>query len=95
MARACATKQANRLTNFKYSAPDANAVYIAGTFNNWDVTSNPLKKEWTGMWKTSLKLVPGKYEYKYIVDGSWQNDPSCQSCVPNDFGSANCIKVVR
>lgn len=95
MARACATKEATKLVDFRYNAPSANRVYIAGTFNNWNPTSHPLKKDWTGMWKTSLKLSGGRYEYKYIVDGNWQSDPLCHACVPNNFGSTNCIKVVK
>jgi 1,4-alpha-glucan branching enzyme len=94
MAR-LATKDSTKIVDFKYSAPNANRVFIAGTFNNWSPSANPLKKDWTGMWKTSLKLSAGKYEYKYIVDGNWQNDPLCQSCVPNNLGSTNCIKIVR
>jgi 1,4-alpha-glucan branching enzyme len=66
-----------------------------GTFNNWDTKSLSAKKDSKGNWSVKLNLKPGKYEYKFFVDGSWLNDPRCSTLVPNSFGSQNCIMEVR
>lgn len=49
-------------------------VFLSGSFNNWSTIELPMQKTETG-WKISVKLVPGKYLYKYIADGKWISDP--------------------
>ena len=80
---------------FVFSAPEAQKVSLGGTFNNWDRLANPMKKDKKGIWKLTLDLKPGRYEYRYIVDDKWENDPSCAGCVHNDFGSMNCVRIVE
>ena len=82
-------------TLFEFLAPDACEVFIAGGFNNWDERANPLEKDKDGIWKITLSLMPGRYEYRFVADGKWENDPSCSGCVPNEFGSLNCVRVVE
>jgi hypothetical protein len=43
---------------------------VAGTFNDWNTTATPLKKSGDGEWKAELQLLPGRYEYKLLVDGA-------------------------
>ncbi len=80
---------------FEFLAPEAQEVYLAGGFNNWDNNAHPMKKDKKGLWKTSLSLKPGRYEYRFLVDGNWENDPSGCDCVPNEFGSQNCVRIVK
>ncbi len=80
---------------FSYSAPEAQSVLLAGDFTGWQQSPIELKKTKGGVWKTSVALAPGKYEYRLLVDGKWQDDPSCAQRQPNQFGSANCIRVVN
>lgn len=84
-----------KAVQFKYEASEAGSVFIAGDFNNWDASTTGLKKDKGGVWKASLKLKPGRYEYKFIVDGEWRSDPQCHQCVPNRYGTANCIIEVK
>ncbi len=79
---------------FSLYAPDANKVYIAGQFNDWDTKSLPMKKSRDGSWRITLKLPRGKCEYKYFVDGAWAQDIACAETVPNAFGTANCMITV-
>ena len=72
-------------------APDAQSVQLAGDFNAWDTTAHPLKKAANGLWKRTLNLSPGRYEYRFFVDGQWQNDPQCKSHISNPFGEENCV----
>jgi len=88
-------KTKTKKVQFELLAPEALKVYLAADFNNWDTRTNPMKKDKKGVWKTALSLKPGRYEYRFLVDGNWQNDPSCCDCVPNEFGSQNCVRVVE
>ncbi|MEI7981206.1 MAG: hypothetical protein WCI71_06105, partial [Bacteroidota bacterium] len=49
-------------------------VFISGTFNRWSTTLMPMQHSDSG-WTIRLKLKPGKYLYKYIIDGRWTPDP--------------------
>jgi 1,4-alpha-glucan branching enzyme len=80
---------------FGFLAPEANEVCLAGDFNNWDSAANPLKKDKNGIWRATISLKPGRYEYRFLNDGNWENDPSCCDCVPNEFGSQNCVRIVE
>ena len=79
---------------FEFYAPAASTVCISGTFNSWDQAQFPLRKSGNGKWTVSLKLEPGRYEYLFLVDGEWQCDPQAEECVPNAFGTWNCVKTV-
>ena len=79
---------------FEFYAPAATDVRVAGTFNNWDASKNRLKKDKEGRWSMTLKLKSGQYEYRYLVDGNWENDQRPVGCVPNAFGTWNCVLEV-
>ncbi len=80
---------------FEYFAPSAIKVSVAGTFNAWNTEKHLMKSDGTGRWKLSLALPSGRYEYRYSVDGTWQNDQRPLECVPNAFGSWNCVVEVQ
>lgn len=73
---------------------NAEKVSLMGEFNNWNVKTHPMKKDENGMWKKTVMLQPGKYEYKLLVDGQWQNDPGNARTCPNCFGTYNNILSV-
>jgi 1,4-alpha-glucan branching enzyme len=77
--------------NFTLLAPDAQNVSLAGDFNDWNANSHLLQKVSNGMWEINIDLNPGRYEYRFLVDGEWKNDPNCMSIIPNSFGSENCM----
>jgi 1,4-alpha-glucan branching enzyme len=85
---------AKRRTYFKISAPEAGAVQLAGSFNEWDPQARQLRVDGRGVWKTSMMLEPGVYEYRFMIDGEWNNDINAP-CVPNPFGADNCVRVVE
>jgi len=80
---------------FKLYAPQAKRVNLAGSFNDWDTKMLAAKKDSKGNWTAKASLRPGRHEYKFIVDGSWLNDPHCNSCVVNSFGTKNCTVEVK
>ncbi len=84
-----------RKTEFSLSAPHARIVSTAGDFNQWNPSSHPMKMDDEGIWRISLTLNPGQYEYRFFVDGEWQNDPNCGPFVENPFGTSNSLKIVK
>lgn len=85
------TNKVDKDLTFEFYAPQAEDVRLAGTFNNWDPTKHRLRKDANGRWRLTLKLRPGRYEYRYLVDGNWENDQRPCVCVPNAFGTWNCV----
>ena len=83
-----------RQITFTYFAPQAGSVLVAGDFTQWEHSPINLVKEGAGMWKTTIALKPGKYQYRLLVDGQWLNDPRCPELLPNEFGSTNCVLSV-
>lgn len=85
---------AERNIEFVITAPQATAVGLAGSFNEWDASRTPLKRSKNGAWKLKLPLVPGRHEYRFVVDGEWISDPAAAESVANPHGSTNSIIIV-
>ena len=79
---------------FLLYAPNASEVLLMGDFNNWQDKKHPMKKKSMGTWEKTLMLKPGTYEYKYIVDGLWQEDPENRPARMNVFGTYNNLLTV-
>ncbi|XP_030449362.1 protein PTST homolog 2, chloroplastic isoform X2 [Syzygium oleosum] len=52
----------------------ATEVLLAGSFDGW-ATQRKMEKSSTMVFSVCLKLYPGRYEIKFIVDGVWRIDP--------------------
>ena len=83
----------------RYRHPAANDVRIAGDFNGWvpdkGVRSLIESDGETRVWTKILRLPPGTYQYRYVVDGEWRDDPENPECEPNAVGGRNSVLVVR
>ena len=63
---------------FKYRPKiPAQAVYLAGTFNEWKADGHKMEgPDSTGTYTTKLKFKAGVHEYKFVIDGkTWRGDP--------------------
>lgn len=80
---------------FVLDMPPALSVVVAGNFNNWDASQTPLRKADRGIWRVTVPLAAGRYEYRFVADGQWLADPSATESAPNPFGGQNSIKVVE
>jgi 1,4-alpha-glucan branching enzyme len=80
---------------FSYTAPGALRVQLAGSFTGWQSKPISMTKSDDGIWRTKVKLPPGSYQYRFIVDGQWHDDPTCTLRVSNEFGSSNMLREVR
>jgi Glycogen recognition site of AMP-activated protein kinase len=76
-------------------APAAKEVFVAGSFNGWQVGATPLRLANSGEWQGELKLTPGRYEYLFVVDGTWLPDPAAREAAPNPFGGWNSVLSVN
>ena len=77
---------------FELSAEPGSRVFLAGTFNNWSLTANPLKDNPdSGHFKAALRVPAGTHEYKFVVNGLWFLDPKCPAWAPNVYGSLNSV----
>ncbi len=79
---------------FQLIAPDAEEVLLLGDFTNWEENPVLLRHQNDGIWKISLPLDPGRYEYRFVVDGQWRDDVKCHHRVSNPFGTQNCVRDV-
>lgn len=80
---------------FEFNHATARAVCIAGTFNHWHPTIQPMRSTGAGHWLKETVLAPGAYEYCLIVDGQWMPDPLAKETVPNPYGGKNSVLNVR
>lgn len=82
-------------------APSAQAVFVSGTFNEWNPEATAMVRGDDGEWSVVLDLPPGRHELKFVVDGQWCCEPGCDDanlsceCVPNPFGTMNRVLVVH
>jgi 1,4-alpha-glucan branching enzyme len=84
-------KSIKKRQTFTLEEPAATSVQVAGDFSEWEKHPISLKKQKNGTWKATISLPPGNYQYRFLVDGQWRDDPACPARVPNPFGEMNCI----
>jgi 5'-AMP-activated protein kinase regulatory beta subunit len=84
-----------RRVTFSISAPGAKDVCLAGSFNSWNISSHHMKQNGDGLWKKSVIIPPGTYEYKFLVDGEWWHDPQNQNVAYNEHGTLNSVITVK
>jgi hypothetical protein len=76
--------------------PDAEDVRIAGDFNEWIPDRKVFSiKEEDGLWRKILRLSPGRYQYRLIVDGQWREDPANPQVVENYHGGYNSLLTIE
>jgi 1,4-alpha-glucan branching enzyme len=87
-------KTKRRRVTFSLEAPEAGQVKLMGDFNGWHARAHPMNKDENGLWKKTVMLTPGRHEYKFLVDGRWQNDPQNDHVCINSFGTQNSVLIV-
>lgn len=88
--------QMNDAVVFVTLYPRAQSVQIAGDFNNWKPENAPMQKVGdSGVWQTEMKLPAGRYRYRLVVDGQWQQDPYNELTELNPFGGFNSVLEIK
>ena len=62
-------KAQNKRITFKLESTGGKEAILVGDFNGWDENKHIMKKDKKGMWTKIVTLAPGRYEYKFLVDG--------------------------
>jgi len=76
---------------FKLKGYDnAKVIHLSGSFNDWNQNSYTLAHN-GNEWSISMRLKPGKYLYKFIVDGNWIIDPGNKQWEQNQYGTGNSV----
>ena len=96
VAAKAAAKPAAKAVTFTVHAEKGKNVYLAGEFNKWDPTAKKMAyKAKDGVYAATVKLAPGSYQYKFVIDGTWCADPECADWVQNDHGTLNSVITVK
>lgn len=84
------------LTRFVFVAGEASSVHLTGDFLSWSREGIELEDpRGTGIWTADVSLVPGVYQYTFIVNGTeWRPDPRAVSQVDDGFGQTNSVVIV-
>jgi chromosome partitioning protein len=75
---------------FTLKAPEAQRVQIAGDFNSWEPAVNEMEFS-NGVWRAIISLTPGKYKYRYVVDGDWKTDPLNPEVERSPYGDYDSV----
>jgi 1,4-alpha-glucan branching enzyme len=71
---------------------EADEAYLVGDFNGWDRLATPMQRLKDGRHKVVLELDPNQeYQFRYLLDGDWDNDWQADRYEPNPFGSDNSV----
>jgi hypothetical protein len=74
--------------------PHAKSVGVMGAFNDWDASRSQMTRHEDGTWTITLRVLPGSYEYQFLVDGKTRmTDPSAPA-TDSEFGEANSVLTV-
>ncbi|TBR19949.1 hypothetical protein EPO15_13810 [bacterium] len=65
-----------RFVDFELKAPEAKSVALAASFNGFDAAALKLDRGADGVWRVTVPLPPGTYDYGFDVDGRWTVDPA-------------------
>jgi 1,4-alpha-glucan branching enzyme len=80
-----------RQVQFKYNNGKASSVFLVGDFNAWDHKKHEMNENDYGIYSQTLMLPPGSYQYKFLVDGQWENDPLNKMTAVNSLRGLNNV----
>lgn len=70
----------------------AQSVALAGDFNAWSTSANPLTKGTGDVWSIVVPLTAGDHQYKFVVNGSdWKPDPENPKSSDDGYGGKNSM----
>lgn len=66
-------------------------VSLVGSFNGWDRAADPMVPREDGTFELTIRLRPGTYQYKFVLDGDeWIAVPHAERA-PDNFGGENNV----
>ena len=75
---------------------NAETAVLAGEFNDWDISANPMRKLKDGSFSVTLSVPADRqYRFRYYLDGErWENDWDADQYLPNEHGTEESVLVV-
>jgi glycosidase len=78
--------------HFKPADPIKTDVFVAGTFNDWSGSRNPMTDpDGNGVYEATLFIPTGTYQYKFVVDGKWTTDVQAKAFADDGQGGKNSV----
>ncbi|MCK4276820.1 MAG: isoamylase early set domain-containing protein [Phycisphaerae bacterium] len=71
----------------------AKRAQLVGDFNGWNTQT--MRKQKNGGFAATVSLPAGSYEYRFILDGQWMQDPDNGALAMNPYGGFNSVAVVQ
>jgi diguanylate cyclase (GGDEF)-like protein len=85
-----------RFTFTPHSDDEPYSVTVIGDFNDWKADADPMGQSAHGDFALEIPLAPGRYHYKFVLDGKeYIADPACSQREADGFGSLNSVVVVK
>jgi chromosome partitioning protein len=98
-AASASVSESPREVEISFRDGEARDVRVAGDFNGWvpdkDVRSSLAVAGSERVWTKRLTLPPGRYRYRYLVDGEWREDPTNPEHTPAPLGGRHSLLIVR
>ncbi|MBN2562260.1 MAG: AAA family ATPase [Phycisphaerae bacterium] len=79
---------------FTVQVAGASRVQLAGDFNDWNPDLAPMRRMREDAYQIRLPLTPGRYQYRYVIDGRWRRDPANDRVEENPYGELNSVVEV-
>ncbi|MDA8405013.1 MAG: isoamylase early set domain-containing protein [Desulfobacteraceae bacterium] len=83
--------QKRKRIQFAFYDEDAETVCVVGDFNGWDEKKHTMQRDAQNIWRKTMLLPMGTYEYRFKVDERWENDPQNDNFCINSFGTRNNV----
>jgi hypothetical protein len=94
--RRAETEQVQRRVTITYRDTGATSVSVVGSFNGWSAANSTMRKNKYGEWEISVFLAPGRYTYRFLVNGSVEIvDPASAYTEPDGYGGQNSVLYVQ
>jgi len=81
---------------FQFHDHTAQGVEVCGSWNGWAPPGIRLLRDDDGLWHSSpVKIPPGTYSYKFVIDGKrWMDDPANARKTHDGVGGLNSVLEV-
>ena len=91
------TAQTGKVVLFTLDMPHASNVELIGSFNQWTPEGyRMVRDEQRGVWKLSVPLGSGRYEYAFLIDGEMVvPDPKGLLQQDDGLGNKNSILTIN
>jgi diguanylate cyclase (GGDEF)-like protein len=64
---------------------------VVGSFNGWDAQADPMAPQEDGSFWAKVGLIPGTYEYKFVVNDEWVPDPGHTERISDGYWGHNSV----